>query len=145
MIGTLINIVGVLIGGALGTRIGSRLPERVSQTVVAGLGLFTMGFGLQMFLKTQNAMVAAGSLLVGALLGEWWQIEEGLKRFGSWLEKRFSGSQPVTIGSSNGSDSRAPIASSVRSRSSTIWSLLSAGRAVPDAACGCAGAGGFTP
>ncbi len=94
MTGTLINIAGVLIGGALGTRIGSRLPERVSQTVVAGLGLFTMGFGLQMFLKTQNALVAAGSLLIGALLGEWWQIEEGLKRFGGWLEKRFAGNQP---------------------------------------------------
>ncbi len=92
MIGTLINIVGVLIGGALGTRIGSRLPERFSQTVVAGLGLFTMGFGLQMFLKTQNALIAAGSLLIGAMLGEWWQIEEGLKRFGGWLEKRFSSS-----------------------------------------------------
>ncbi len=93
MIGTLINIAGVLIGGVLGTRIGSRLPERVSQTVVAGLGLFTMGFGLQMFLKTQNALVAAGSLLIGALLGEWWQIEDGLKRFGGWLERRFSGNQ----------------------------------------------------
>src|SRR5512135_436025 len=90
MIGTLINIAGVLIGGALGTRIGSRLPERVSQTVVAGLGLFTMGFGLQLFLKTQNALIAAGSLLIGALLGEWWQIEEGLKRFGGWLENRFT-------------------------------------------------------
>ncbi len=94
MIGILINIAGVLIGGALGTRIGSRLPERVSQTVVAGLGLFTMGFGLQMFLKTQNALVAAGSLLIGALLGEWWQIEEGLKRFGAWLEKKFAGGLP---------------------------------------------------
>ena len=93
MIGTLINIAGVLIGGALGTRIGSRLPERVSQTVVAGLGLFTMGFGLQMFLKNQNPLIAAGSLLIGALLGEWWQIEEGLKRFGAWLEKRFTSSQ----------------------------------------------------
>ena len=92
MIGTLINIAGVLIGGALGTRIGSRLPERISQTVITGLGLFTLGFGMQMFLKTQNALVVAGSLLLGALLGEWWQIEEGLKKFGAWLEKRVTNS-----------------------------------------------------
>lgn len=88
MIGTLINIAGVIIGGALGTRIGARLPERISQTVIYGLGLFTLGFGLQMFLKTENALITAGSLLLGALLGEWWQIEEGLKKFGVWLEKR---------------------------------------------------------
>lgn len=90
MIGTLINIAGVAVGGLLGARFGSRLPERLSQTVVAGLGLFTLGFGLQMFIKTQNSLLVAGSLLVGGLLGEWWQIEEGLKKFGAWLEKLFA-------------------------------------------------------
>ena len=92
MIGTLINITGVLVGRALGTKFGSRLPERISQTVITGLGLFTLGCGLHMFLKTQNALVVAGSLLLGALLGEWWHIEEGLKRFGAWLEQRISNS-----------------------------------------------------
>jgi uncharacterized protein len=95
MIGTLINVVAVLGGGALGTRLGSRLPERISQTVVAGLGLFTLGFGLQMFLKTQNSLAVVGSLLVGALLGEWWQIENGLRRLGAWLEKRVMSGRPA--------------------------------------------------
>jgi len=87
MTGTLINIVGVAIGGLLGTKLGSKLPERLSQTVVVGLGLFVVGLGLQMFLKTQNSLVVAGSLLVGALLGEWWQIENRLRNLGAWLEK----------------------------------------------------------
>jgi len=95
MIGTLINVAAVIVGGALGTRLGSRLPERLSQTVVAGLGLFTVGLGLQMFLKTQNSLVVVGSLLIGAILGEWWQIEEGLRSVGGWLEKRVSGGQPA--------------------------------------------------
>jgi len=51
MIGTFINVVAILAGGGLGTRLGSRIPERINQTVVAGLGLFTLGYGLQMFLK----------------------------------------------------------------------------------------------
>lgn len=95
----MINIAGVAIGGLLGTRFGSRLPERLSQTVVAGLGLFTLGFGLQMFIKTQNSLLVAGSLLVGGLLGEWWQIEDGLKKFGAWLEKLFARQQ--TSGDAN--------------------------------------------
>jgi uncharacterized membrane protein YqgA involved in biofilm formation len=91
MIGTLINIATVLLGGILGNLLGSRFPERIRQTVVAGLGLFTMAYGLQMFLKTQNAMIVLGSLLLGALLGEWVQIEDGLQRLGGWIEQRVTG------------------------------------------------------
>jgi uncharacterized protein len=32
--------------------------------------------------------------LVGALLGEWWKIEEGLQNLGKILESRFGGMQP---------------------------------------------------
>lgn len=89
MIGTMLNITTVLIGGLLGMAFGGRLPERVRQTVVAGLGLFTGGIGIQMFFKTENAIIVLGSLLVGGLLGEWWKIEDGLRGLGSFLEYRF--------------------------------------------------------
>ncbi len=86
MTGTIINIITVTIGSILGTFLGARFPDRIRQTVVAGLGLFTFGLGIQMFLKTENVLVVLGSLLIGALLGEWWKIEEGLQSFGKWLE-----------------------------------------------------------
>ncbi len=89
MVGTLLNVAAVLVGGVLGLLFGSRLPERVRQTVIAGLGLFTGALGLQMFFKTENAIIVLGSLLVGGLLGEWWKIEDGLRGLGAWLEKRF--------------------------------------------------------
>jgi uncharacterized membrane protein YqgA involved in biofilm formation len=89
--GTLINIVTVLIGGSLGLLFGSRLPERVRQTVVAGLGLFTAALGLRMFLQTEHAIVVLASLLIGGLLGEWWRIEDGLRNLGAVLEQRFGG------------------------------------------------------
>lgn len=86
MIGTIINFVTVLVGGAIGTVMGDRLAERLKQTVIAGLGLFTLAYGLVNFSKSHNVLVVLGSLLLGALLGEWWQIEEGLRRLGRWLE-----------------------------------------------------------
>ncbi|MEJ5223238.1 MAG: DUF554 family protein, partial [Anaerolineales bacterium] len=91
MTGTLLNIITVLIGGALGLLFGARLPERLKTTVVSGLGLFTAAMGIQMFLKTENPLIVLGALLVGALLGEWWKIEDGLERLGGWLESRFMG------------------------------------------------------
>ncbi len=90
MTGTLLNIATVLAGGTLGLLFGARLPDRLKQTVVAGMGLFTAALGIQMFFKTGNALIVLGSLLVGALLGEWWQIEEGLRQLGVVLEKRFA-------------------------------------------------------
>ena len=64
MTGTLINISAVLVGGTLGLLFGARLPERLKATVVAGLGLFTAAIGIQMFLKTENAIIVLGALLV---------------------------------------------------------------------------------
>jgi uncharacterized membrane protein YqgA involved in biofilm formation len=90
MIGTVLNIITVLLGGTIGLLFGSRLPDRLRKTVIAGLGLFTLAYGIYNFLKTQNPLIVLGSLLIGALLGEWWKIEDGLQIFGMWLEKRFT-------------------------------------------------------
>jgi hypothetical protein len=90
MTGTLINIITVLIGGILGLLLGARLPDRIRQTIVAGLGLFTGVVGIQMFIKTENPIIVLISLLIGGLIGEWWRIEDGLKNFGAALEGRFA-------------------------------------------------------
>jgi hypothetical protein len=64
MTGTLINVIAILIGGALGLIFGARIPEKLKDTVIAGIGLFTVAIGLQMFLKTENPLVVLGSLLM---------------------------------------------------------------------------------
>jgi hypothetical protein len=90
MIGTLINVIAILIGGGLGMFFGVRLPEQLKKTVVSGMGLFVLALGIQMFLKTENALVVLGALLIGAILGEWWRIEDGLEALGRWLERKFA-------------------------------------------------------
>jgi uncharacterized protein len=92
MTGTFINVVAVLLGSAIGILFGSRLSDHLKNTVIAGMGLFTAAVGMQMFLKTENALIVLGALIFGAILGEWWGVEEGLQGLGAWLEKRLSGS-----------------------------------------------------
>ena len=89
MTGTLINIAAVLAGGSIGLLFGARVPERLKATVIAGMGLFVAATGIQMFLKTNNPIIVLGSLVIGALLGEWWRIEDGLESLGLMLERRF--------------------------------------------------------
>lgn len=101
MIGTLLNIATVLIGGTLGLVFGARVPERLKATVVTGMGLFVAAIGIQMFLKTENPLIVLGALLIGALLGEWWRIEDGLQALGQILEKRFSNKDEESEGASS--------------------------------------------
>ncbi len=105
MTGTFLNIATVLIGGTLGLLFGARIPERLKATVVAGMGLFTAAIGIQMFLKTQNSLIVLGALLIGALLGEWWKIEDGLQGIGLFLEKRLLKIQDPTEAGAGGSAS----------------------------------------
>jgi uncharacterized membrane protein YqgA involved in biofilm formation len=86
MVGTLINVVTIVVGSILGTRIGNRLSEKLRSTIVSGLGLFTFGYGLLSFIDTANPLVPLGGLLIGALLGELWKIEEGLNKIGIVLK-----------------------------------------------------------
>ena len=97
MTGTFINIITVLVGGMLGLLFGARLPSRLKATVIAGMGLFTTAIGIQMFLKTENPLIVLGAVLLGALLGEWWKIEDGLQNLGRILEKRFSREPEASI------------------------------------------------
>ncbi len=95
MIGTLINVLTILVGGTFGLAFGAKLPERIRQTVVAGLGLFVLAIGMQMFLKTENSIIVLISLLIGGMLGEWWQIEDRLKVVGVFFERHFARSEGV--------------------------------------------------
>ena len=99
MTGAIINVFAVLIGGTVGLLFGARIPEKLKETVIAGMGLFTAAMGIQMFLKTENPLIVLGSLLIGTLLGEWIRIEDGLHAFGSFLEQRFA--RDTEAGASN--------------------------------------------
>ena len=65
MTGTIINVLTVLIGGTIGLFFGDRLPQRLKETVMAGLGLFTMAIGLMMFTSTTNPTIVLLAILLG--------------------------------------------------------------------------------
>ncbi len=82
MVGTLINVGTIIAGALIGVIIGSRFSVKLRETIVIGLGLFTLGYGLMTFLETENPLVPLGGLLLGTLLGEWLKIEEALNKLG---------------------------------------------------------------
>jgi len=99
VIGTLLNVVTVLVGTAVGVLLGERLPERMRRTVMDALGLFTLvigianaqdAFGAELAQAVGRAavLVVLGALLVGGVVGELLDIDAALTRLGEWLRQR---------------------------------------------------------
>lgn len=88
MVGTIINVGTVLLGSSIGLIIRSKLPERFIQIIFQVFGLFTLFLGVKMALETQNIMVMIFSLLIGTLLGEWWNLEKGMSKFADFIKKK---------------------------------------------------------
>jgi hypothetical protein len=90
LIGTILNVLTVIIGGTLGTFLGARLPAKMRETVMHGLGLLTMVIGIQMALTTRNMLIVLASILFGAVIGEWIGVQSWLDALGQRLENRFA-------------------------------------------------------
>jgi uncharacterized membrane protein YqgA involved in biofilm formation len=88
VVGTIVNAAAVLAGGTAGVLLRRRFPERMRETVMAGIGLATLVIGAQMALQTSNVLIVIVSLTVGAIIGEALRVEDGLEALGAWAERR---------------------------------------------------------
>jgi uncharacterized membrane protein YqgA involved in biofilm formation len=85
-LGTIVNVVTVLVGTAFGLLAGKRVPERMRETVLSGIGLITMAVGVASFLETRNAVFPVVSIVIGGIIGEALHLEDRLERAGERLK-----------------------------------------------------------
>jgi len=102
-LGTIINVLTILIGTALGVLIGHRLSEKTSRVVTDGLGLVVLVLGgLNVVALADEELIGAvgagiplliviGAILIGGIVGSALKIEQRLEQFGGYLQKRFAG------------------------------------------------------
>ena len=76
MIGTLVNTAAVVVGGSLGLILKKNLPERYTTIYFQAIGLFTLAIGISMVWELNHILIVVGSLALGALSGEWLQLEK---------------------------------------------------------------------
>ncbi|MEH7123457.1 DUF554 domain-containing protein [Bacillus sp. JJ1532] len=87
LLGTLVNGLLIIIGTLLGKML-NKIPENMKGTVMHAIGLAVMVLGLQMALKGENFLVVIISLVFGAVLGEYFALENKLNALGDWLERK---------------------------------------------------------
>ncbi len=90
MIGTLVNACAIILGGAIGLRFKAFLPQRVIDLLFQVFGLFTLYLGFSMGLKTQNAILIAFSLILGAITGSFLHLQDKTDRLGELIKRKFN-------------------------------------------------------
>lgn len=96
LLGALVNGACILIGSILG-RFLQHIPEKIKETVMSGIGLAVMVLGLQMGFKSDNFLVVILSIVGGAVLGEWMNLEGRLNSLGNWIERRMKAKEGTSI------------------------------------------------
>ncbi|HWK22401.1 MAG TPA: DUF554 domain-containing protein [Ureibacillus sp.] len=87
LLGSIINALLIIVGAAIG-RILKGIPEKMKTTVLSIIGLAVAVLGIQMGMETTNFIIVIISLVVGAVIGEWLDLDMKLFRFGQWIETK---------------------------------------------------------
>ncbi len=100
-LGTIVNAVGVVLGGFVGLLFRKGLKERFQETIMQSIGLAVIFIGAagamqgllvitESGLTTAKGMLTVFAMVLGGITGELLNIEGGLEKFGSFLRKKFS-------------------------------------------------------
>lgn len=91
MIAVLINTIAIIIGSFLGLLFRAGIPQRVSDTMVQGLGLCTILIGLQGALREGHVLVTILSIAIGILWGSYSDWDGHVSAWSERLMARFVG------------------------------------------------------
>ncbi len=91
LLGCIVNAVAIIFGGVSGTLLKNGLPKRFGELVITALGLFTVMLGVSFAMKTEHSLVVIFSLILGAALGEWIDVEKRLDNFGNMVQGKLKG------------------------------------------------------
>ena len=101
--GTLINVLAIVLGSVIGVMLGNRLPEKMSRTLTDAMGLIVLVIGALNLAELNDEaftnatgifptiLVVLAALILGGVTGSLLKIEEKLEQFGVWLQAKTKG------------------------------------------------------
>ena len=87
LFGTFVNVLLILIGAFIG-RFLHNIPEKMKETVMYGIGLAVAAIGIQMTFESTQILIVIVSIVIGAVLGEWIDLDAKVNKLGLWIERK---------------------------------------------------------
>ncbi|WP_172370275.1 DUF554 domain-containing protein [Sporosarcina jiandibaonis] len=87
LFGSIINALLIVLGAIFG-RFLHNIPERMKETVMYGIGLAVSVIGIQMTFESTQVLIVIVSIVVGAVIGEWIDLDELVNKLGHWIESK---------------------------------------------------------
>lgn len=81
--GAIVNCLAVILGAGIGLLFKRGLSEKISVTIMNGLGLGVLYIGIKGALSGENMLIIIVSLVVGVFCGELLDLEGKMKRWGN--------------------------------------------------------------
>ena len=99
MIGTVVNVITILIGGSIGLWLNKSLPVRYIKIFFQVMGIFTLFLGITMALKSTHILHMVMALILGSLIGEALNLQLLMERFGDIVKQKIKiGNEKFTDG-----------------------------------------------
>lgn len=88
MLGTVVNTLAIVVGGAVGLIFKNIIPEEITEALLKALGLAVIAIGIKLSLAGENLTLLIISIIIGTIIGEYINIEGKLDKIGSYIESK---------------------------------------------------------
>ena len=93
LFGTIVNIATIVLGSLIGVTLHSKLPKRITKIVFQAIGIFTIYLGITMAFKSSEILIMIFSMVIGASLGEWIDLDKYVNQLSGWVKRKTKSKQ----------------------------------------------------
>lgn len=91
LLGTIVNAGAIIFGSLIGLLAKKAIPQRMGDLIMTAIPIVVMVLGVQFSIESANVLIVIVSLVIGAIIGEWIDIDKKLDEFGATVQSKLKG------------------------------------------------------
>ncbi len=93
MLGPIVNAITIIVCAVLGKVLIKNFPERFETIIKQGIALSLIYIGISGAMESKAILTLIVSMVLGAIIGEWINVDKGMNNIGTWAERKLGFSE----------------------------------------------------